>query len=145
MRMESLLNISSSAMNAQMLRMEVLSSNMANINATRTEDGGPYRRKEVLFQAVPVEQSFEDMLSGMSEKTAMGVEVSNVFEDSSPFLRKYDPGHPDAGADGYVLYPNVNVISEMINIQEASRAYQANISVVLAVKNMIAKTFEIGR
>jgi flagellar basal-body rod protein FlgC len=143
--MESLLNISSSAMNAQMLRMEVLSSNMANINATRTEDGGPYRRKEVLFQAVPVEQSFEDMLSGMSEKTAMGVEVSNVFEDSSPFLRKYDPGHPDAGADGYVLYPNVNVISEMINIQEASRAYQANISVVLAVKNMIAKTFEIGR
>jgi flagellar basal-body rod protein FlgC len=73
------------------------------------------------------------------------VEVTKVVEDPSPFKRKFDPGHPDAGPDGYVLFPNVEVVSEIVDIQEAARAYEANVSVIVAIKNMIAKTFEIGR
>ena len=149
MGLDSVFKINGSAMQAQMLRMEVHSSNIANINATRTPEGGPYRRREVVFEARPV-SSFEDELNSANGKinesqTAVGVEVTQVIEDPSPFRRKYDPGHPDAGPDGYVLMPNVDVVSEMVNIQESARAYEANISVIVAIKNMIAKTFEIGR
>ena len=149
MGLESIFKVNGSAMTAQMLRMEVHSSNIANINATRTPEGGPYRRKEVVFEAKPVNQSFEETLSAASQganaNTAVGVEVVSVVEDPSPFKRKFDPSHPDAGPDGYVMFPNVEVVSEMVDIQEAARAYEANISVILATKNMIAKTFEIGR
>jgi flagellar basal-body rod protein FlgC len=149
MGLDAIFKVSGSAMNAQMLRMEVHSSNIANINATRTPEGGPYRRKEVVFAAAPVEESFADALSNAAQdtesRTAIGVEVTRVVEDPSPFLKKYEPEHPDASPDGFVLYPNVNVVSEMVDVQEAARAYEANISVILAIKNMIAKTFEIGR
>ncbi len=143
MGIDALFDISGSGLKAQMMRMEVLSANLANVNATRTPEGGPYRRRDVVFQAVPTGGSFESALqaSGAPQR----VEVSAVVEDRSPFLRKYEPQHPDAGADGFVLYPNVNVVTEMVNLQEASRSYEANLAVVLAVKNMVAKTFEIGR
>jgi flagellar basal-body rod protein FlgC len=132
-------------MKAQMLRMEVHSSNIANINATRTPEGGPYRRKDVVFES-KLMNSFDDALTtAADDQTAVGVEVTRVVEDSSPFLRKYDPGHPDAGPEGYVLMPNVNVVSEIVNIQEAARSYEANVQIIVAIKNMIAKTFEIGR
>ncbi|HLP47864.1 MAG TPA: flagellar basal body rod protein FlgC [Candidatus Deferrimicrobium sp.] len=149
MSLESVFDINASGMKAQMLRMEVLSSNIANINATRTPEGGPYRRRDVVFESTPVGESFDDALNAASAaentNTRIGVEVSQVVEDPSPFKQKYDPGHPDAGPDGYVLFPNVDVVSEMVNVQEAARSYEANIAVILAVKNMIAKTFEIGR
>ena len=148
MSLESIFQISGSAMKAQMLRMEVHSSNIANINATRTPEGGPYRRKEVVFETKSINENFEDALSAASQNmdnTAVGVRVAEVVEDQSPFKRKFDPNHPDAGPDGYVLFPNVDVVSEIVDIQEAARAYEANISVILAIKNMIAKTFEIGR
>lgn len=148
MGLESILKINGSGMNAQMLRMEVHSANIANINSTRTPEGGPYRRKEVVFEAGPVNENFADALSAASqsmENPAMGVQVTQVVEDPSPFHMRFDPNHPDANADGYVMFPNVDVVSEMVDIQEASRAYEANISVILAAKNMIAKTFEIGR
>jgi flagellar basal-body rod protein FlgC len=80
-----------------------------------------------------------------SETSTVGVSVTKVIEDQSPFLLKYDPKHPDAGSDGYVRMPNINIVSEMVNIQEASKAYEANISVIVTAKNMISKTFEIGR
>ena len=149
MSLETIMKVNGSAMNAQMLRMEVHSSNIANINATRTPEGGPYRRKEVIFEAKPVNETFQEALTSASltadSQTAVGCEVVSVVEDPSPFLKKFDPNHPDAGPDGYVQFPNINVVSEMVDIQEASRAYEANISVILAIKNMIAKTFEIGR
>ena len=148
MSLESIFQISGSAMKAQMLRMEVHSSNIANINATRTPEGGPYRRKEVVFETKSINENFEDALSAASQNmdnTAVGVRVAEVVEDQSPFKRKFDPNHPDAGPDGYVLFPTVDVVSEIVDIQEAARAYEANISVILAIKNMIAKTFEIGR
>jgi len=94
-------------------------------------------------------ETFQEALTSASltadSQTAVGCEVVSVVEDPSPFLKKFDPNHPDAGPDGYVQFPNINVVSEMVDIQEASRAYEANISVILAIKNMIAKTFEIGR
>jgi flagellar basal-body rod protein FlgC len=148
MSLESIFKISGSAMKAQMLRLEVHSSNIANINATRTPEGGPYRRKEVVFETKSINENFEDALSAASQNmddTALGVRVAKVVEDPSPFKKKFDPNHPDAGPDGYVLFPNVDVVSEIVDVQEAARAYEANISVILAIKNMIAKTFEIGR
>jgi len=149
MGLETILKVNGSAMTAQMLRMEVHSSNIANINATRTPEGGPYRRKEVVFETKPITDNFEEAFSIASQNvdsnTTTGVEVVKVVEDPSPFRKRFDPNHPDAGPDGYVLFPNVDVVSEMVDIQEASRAYEANISVILAIKNMIAKTFEIGR
>jgi len=149
MGLGTIFEINGSGMKAQMLRMEVLSSNIANINSTRTPEGGPYRRKDVVFQSTPVDNGgFADQLQAASrepQETAIGVEVTRVVEDPSPFIQKYDPNHPDADADGYVSFPNVDVVSEVVNLQEAARAYEANISVILAVKNMIAKTFEIGR
>lgn len=145
MSLESVFDINGSAMKAQMLRIEVLGSNIANINATRTPEGGPYRRRDVVFQSKPLEQNFEEALSAASNNTAVGVEVVKVVEDPSPFKKKFDPNHPDAGPDGYVLFPNVDVVSEVVNVQEAARSYEANIAVVVAIKNMIAKTFEIGR
>lgn len=147
MSLEKILDINASGMKAQMLRMEVLGSNIANINATRTPEGGPYRRKDVVFEFTLVGESFVDALNAAAgnTNTQVGVQVSKVVDDPSPFKKKYDPTHPDAGPDGYVLFPNVDVVSEMVNVQEAARSYEANIAVILAVKNMIAKTFEIGR
>ena len=136
MRLDSSFDITSMGMKAQMERIQVLSANIANVNTTRSPEGGPYRRRDVLFTETPLEGSGQ---------TGSGVKVSEIVEDQSPFLRKYDPQHPDAGPDGYVSFPNVNVIAEMVNLQEAARSYEANLSVVLAVKNMVAKTFEIGR
>lgn len=148
MGLESVFKINGSGMKAQMLRMEVHSSNIANINATRTPEGGPYRRKEVVFESKPINENFADALSAASQHPdhlAVGVQVVQVVEDPSPFKKRFDPNHPDADADGYVQFPNVDVVSEIVDVQEAARAYEANVSVILAIKNMIAKTFEIGR
>ncbi len=145
MGIESIFKINGSGMKAQMMRMEVHSSNIANINSTRTPEGGPYRRKEVTFEAVPMNNDFNSLLKDATQETSVGVEVTRVSDDPSPFRRKYDPNHPDAGPDGYVLYPNVDVVAEMVDLQEASRSYEANISAIVTLKNMIAKTFEIGR
>lgn len=145
MGLGSVFEINGSAMNAESLRLEVLSSNVANINSTRTPEGGPYRRRDVVFQAKPVGRTFDEVLAAASGNTATGVEVVKVVEDPSPFLVKFEPGHPDAGPDGYVKYPNVDVVSEMVNIQEAARAFEANIAVIVSIRTMLAKTFEIGK
>lgn len=145
MRLDNVFDINGSALKAQMMRIEVLSSNIANVNVTRTPEGGPYRRKDVIFQSTPFQNSLDQAMEMGKENSKVGVSVTKVIEDQSPFLLKYDPKHPDAGADGYVKMPNINIVSEMVNIQEASKSYEANISVIIIAKNMISKTFEIGR
>ncbi len=145
MRLDNIFDINGSAMKAQMMRIEVLSSNIANVNVTRTPEGGPYRRRDVVFESTPFQKSLEREMQSGKESSAVGVSVKKVIEDQSPFLLKYDPKHPDAGEDGYVRMPNINIVSEMVNIQAASKSYEANISVILTAKNMISKTFEIGR
>jgi len=136
------LNVNASGLTAQRQRVEVASSNLANSQTTRTEEGGPYRRKDVVFQTT---QSFQETLGAAMNNGVEGVEVSEVLDDPRPFDKRYEPGHPDADALGYVAYPNVNVMEEMANIVEASRSYEANIATIGIVKAMINKTLEIGR
>jgi len=145
MRLDTVFDISGSALKSQMMRMEVISANLANINATSTPEGGPYRRRDVVFQSRPLPaELFSDHLA-FHDNRLQGVEVNQVVTDSSPFNRRYEPHHPHAGPDGYVLYPNVNVVVEMVNMMGAARAYEASMAVILSTKSMIAKTLEIGR
>jgi flagellar basal-body rod protein FlgC len=131
------LDINASALTAQRKRVEMASSNMANSQTTRTEDGGPYRRKDVVFQTTNFGNSLETAKNG--------VEVSGIVEDPTAFDRRYEPGHPDADKEGYVSYPNVNVMEEMANLVSAARSYEANIGSISIVKAMINRTLEIGR
>ena len=135
------MKISSSGLSAQRTRMNVVSSNLANVNTTRTPEGGPYRRKQVVMGAVPVEQNnFQKVLSNeVSEPKVLGIE-----EDQSEFQRVYDPSHPDADDKGYVYLPNVNVMKEMVDMLSATRAYEANAAVIGSVKDMAQKAIDIG-
>jgi len=145
MRFLSAIDTSASGMTAQRLRMDVIANNLANVSTTRTPQGGPYRRQMVIFEArVPQGRSFQEVLAGELDSGA-GVRVKEIREDNSPFKRVYDPSHPDAGEDGYVSMPNVNVVSEMIDMISATRAYEANVTCLNATKSMATKALEIGR
>src|SRR5439155_21680608 len=135
------MHINASGLTAQRRRVELSSANLANSQTTRTDEGGPYRRKDVVFETA----SFQDSLGAAMTNGVQGVQVSDVVEDQTPFDRRYEPGHPDADKDGYVSYPNVNVMAEMANLVSASKSYEANISAIGIVKAMIARTLEIGR
>lgn len=133
-------------MTAQRLRMDVISDNIANVNTTRTEDGGAYRRKMPVFRAKANQPSFQEMLSSEIRKSsAGGVEVSRIAEDNSPLKRKYDPAHPDANENGFVELPNVNITTEMVDLIDASRAYQANVTAMDTAKNMALQAINIGK
>ena len=129
--------VSASGLQAQRTRMNLIASNMANAHTTRTENGGPYRRKDTVFSTQPMETAAGEGLEG--------VKVADVVEDQTPPQMVYDPGHPDADKDGYVALPNVSVIEEMANMMMASRAYEANVAVFNMSKTMIMKSLEIGR
>jgi flagellar basal-body rod protein FlgC len=135
------MDINASGLTAQRRRVELSSANIANSQTTRTDEGGPYRRKDVVFEPA----SFQESLGTAMSNGVEGVQVSDVVEDPTPFDRRYEPGHPDADKDGYVAYPNVNVMTEMANLVSASKSYEANISAIGIVKTMIARTLEIGR
>ncbi len=138
--------ISSSGMTAQRMRMNTISSNIANINTTRTPEGGPYRRKDVVFESMPEVKNFGDILSATSPKSDFQrVQVTDVISDTKAPLLKYEPDHPDANADGYVAYPNINLMEEMTNMIQANRSYEANISALQAAKDMATSSLEIGR
>ncbi len=140
------LDISGSGLTASRLRMDILSQNIANAATTRTEDGGPYRRKMVVYE--PAEQSsFKHMLQNKINETSTpkGVKVTKIVDDTSDFTPVYDPTHPDANEDGYVMMPNVNPIKETIDMMSATRAYDANITVFNAVKGMAVKALDMGR
>lgn len=129
-------DISASGLTAQRLRMDTISNNLANVNTTRTASGEPFRRQMPVFAARPA--------FGRSADVG-GVRVVGVVRDNDPFRLVYEPGHPDADADGYVRMPNVNVVSEMVDMISASRAYEANIAALNAAKDMALKALEIGR
>jgi flagellar basal-body rod protein FlgC len=141
----SSINVSSSALSAERTRMNLISSNLANANATRTPEGGPYKRKDAVFSATPMESRFNRALNGAAAQQIRQVEVSQIVEDQNPPRLQYDPGHPDANPQGYVAMPNVNVVEEMADMIGATRAYEANITAVQAAKSMAMKTLEIGR
>lgn len=139
------LTISSSGLSAQRVRMNVISSNLANINTTRTTQGGPYQRKDVVFAASPVNRTFQDVLQSQFAQKLPGVEVAGVIPDQRPPLMRFDPQHPDADEQGYVAMPNINLMEEMVNMISATRSYEANVAAINATKNMALKALEIGR
>jgi flagellar basal-body rod protein FlgC len=140
------INISASGLTAEKLRMDVISRNIANVNTTRTADGTPYRRQVVVFQEDNKSMSFSDYLNAASKNIlGSGVKVTGITEDKTPFKSVYDPGHPDADEQGYVKMPNVEVMTEMVNMISASRAYEANVTAINSTKSMAMKALEIGR
>lgn len=140
----SAMDISSSGMSAERTRMNLISSNIANANSTRTADGGPYRRKDAVLAATPVAGNFTNVLGEVNRKLDR-VDVTGIVEDPNPPRIQYDPTHPDADATGYVSLPNVNVIEEMASMITATRAYEANVTASQAAKSMALKTLELGR
>ncbi|MCS6801700.1 MAG: flagellar basal body rod protein FlgC [Chloroflexota bacterium] len=141
------LRVSASGLTAQRVRMDVIANNVANAETTRTADGGPYRRELVRFLprgATPFSLVL-DRFRGASGPAYDGVEVTAVFQDDTPPRLVYDPTHPDADAAGYVAYPNVNPVVEMVDLLAATRAYQANVTVLNAAKQMALKALEIGK
>jgi len=140
MSLFSALDINTSGLTAQRRRAEVASSNLSNTETTRTAEGGPYRRKDVVFQTTTFGSALQD-----ADIRNQGVEVAGVIDDLTPFDPRYEPGHPDADADGYVLYPNVNTMEEMANMMSAARSYEASIAAISIVKSMINRTLDLGR
>ena len=139
------LAISGSALSAERLRLDAIASNLANASTTRTPEGGPYRRRNVVFAAEPLENDFGETLASLAEQGAReGVAVTDVVEDRTPPRMVFDPGHPDANADGYVAYPNVDPMSETIDLMAATRAYEANVQVVNATRRMAEAALGIG-
>ncbi|ABK42794.1 flagellar basal-body rod protein FlgC [Magnetococcus marinus MC-1] len=133
--------VTASGLAAQRLRMNIISENVANAQTTRTPEGGPYKRRDPVFMSRP----FQDYLTREESAGATGVAVDRVNVDHRPPRLQYDPNHPDANADGYVAMPNIDVMTEMVNMMSASRSYEANVSVLNASKQMALKALEIGR
>lgn len=139
------MNVSASGMTAQRLRMDIISQNIANVNTTRDENGNVYRRKSVIFEEKDV-TPFGDILMKTGGTSGNGVKVTEIIEDTSSEMRKvYEPSNPDADEDGYVTYPNVNIVQEMTDMIDASRSYEANVTAFNATKNMALKGLEVGR
>ena len=144
MDLVGLLQVSASGLSAQQLRMEIVSANLANAHTTRSADGGPYIRKEPVLRSVPVPTSgpqFADRLRAHLQQ----VVVQDVQNDASGPRRTYDPGHPDADPNGYVMMPNVDVMREMVDLVNATRSYEANVSALSATRAMLLKALEIGK
>ena len=135
--------ISGSALRAQSLRLDTISSNLANVETTSTPEGGPYKKKSVHFQSSPL--SFKEQLDGQMKNSTQGVEVTKIVEDDTPPRKVYNPSHPDAGEDGYVEMPNISVLEEMVDMMSATRSYQANVTTIKMAKRMALKALEIGR
>lgn len=134
------LEISASGLYAQRRRMDVIAGNLANIETTHTKKGGPYRRKMVVMSPKPVED-FNKALTLQAE----GVKIDDIVEDKTPFRKAYNPSHPDADKNGYLLKPNVDLVVEITNMLMARRAFEANISAIKSTKQMALKALEIGR
>ena len=135
--------VGASALKAHKIRLDTISSNLANVETTSTPEGGPYKKKSVHFQSKPI--SFKQQLDAVSSKAVQGVEVTKISEDNSAPRKVYDPSHPDAGEDGYVEMPNISVLKEMVDMMSATRSYQANVTSIQSAKRMALKALEIGR
>jgi len=143
MSLLSTMDVSSSGLSCEKVRMEIIAQNIANIETTKTADGGPYRRKVVAFK-----ETLQNQLNGTNNPngfTGAGVQVSQIVADNAAPLMVYDPQNPDANKDGYVLKPNISLANEIVDSISASRAYEANITVLNATKSMASKALTIGR
>jgi flagellar basal-body rod protein FlgC len=143
MNLFRVMEISGSALLAERQRAEVVAANLANAETTRTETGGPYRRMHVVFGARPAAPSFGMQLASFADMHAEDVKVLNVVADGTPPIRRFEPGHPDADAQGYVSYPSINPAEEMVNLMGAARAYEMNSAAVTSAKNMIQSAITI--
>ncbi|NJM10157.1 MAG: flagellar basal body rod protein FlgC [Bdellovibrionaceae bacterium] len=139
------LRISSSGLSAQRMRMNTISSNIANINTTRTPEGGPYRRKDVVFEAMPEARNFGELVTMPPNDNFQRVQVTDVNVDQDAVDLRYEPDHADANEQGYVAYPKINLMEEMANMIQATRSYEANVSAIQASKDMALGALEIGR
>ena len=146
MNLFSMLDVSASALQAERQRAEVVASNLANAETTRTPAGGPYRRKQVVFGARQVgEMGFAQTLASFTEVRVPGVRVERVATDPTPAVRRFDPSHPDADAQGYVAFPAINPIEEIVDLMGAARAYQLNVAAIQSTKAMITQSLELLR
>lgn len=139
------MNTTASGLTAQRLRMDVISQNIANVDTTRTPEGGPYRKKEVLFESINSSSNFNNILQSYMKGKNNGVRVARIVEDNNEPPVVYNPSHPDANEQGYVSMPNVNIIDEMVNMISASRSYEANVTAFNSMKEMMTKALEIGK
>ncbi|MBZ4686933.1 MAG: flagellar basal-body rod protein FlgC [Clostridia bacterium] len=148
MNIFSTLNISASGLAAERLRMDLTAQNIANVNTTKTEDGGPYKRKVAVFKEKLQQEIHKrnEKFQGSNEKfQGNGVEVDKIVTDDSPPIMVYDPNHPHANEEGFVAKPNINLADEMVDLITASRAYEANVAVLNATKQIAMKALSIGR
>jgi flagellar basal-body rod protein FlgC len=139
------LDIGASGLSAQRAQLNVISMNMANIRTTKTAAGGPYQRKSVSFEATPVYSPFDQAMHDQLNRNLEGVKVLGVIRDERPFKEVYDPGHPDANDQGYVFYPDINVVEEMANMMQAMRGYESNVQTIESAKRMFQKALTIGQ
>ncbi len=145
MSLFSSLSVSASGMSAERQRAEILVENIANADTTRTAEGGPYKRRDVVFQSQNVSSPFSSFLTESGGTVANGVAVSQIVEDNSAPDRRYLPGHPDADKDGYVSFPKMNPAEDMVDLLGASHSYQANVSAISVTKDMIQKSIDLFR
>jgi flagellar basal-body rod protein FlgC len=138
----SAMEVAASGLSAERVRMNTIASNLANVRTTRTPEGGPFRRLDPVFEAAPLERM--GLASGPSQGVSV-VRVARIETDERPGTMVYEPGHPDANAEGYVEYPNVNAVEEMVNMITASRAYEAGVTSIETIKQMARSALELGR
>jgi flagellar basal-body rod protein FlgC len=145
MSLFSLLSVSASGLAAQRARAELLVENLANAETTRTPQGGPYRRKDVVFTSERQVSPFSSVFRAQLGDSVTGVAVSEVIEDTREPVKRHMPGHPDADADGYVAFPRINPAEDMVDLMSAARGYQANVSAMSAIKDMIHRSLDLLR
>ena len=139
------MRVSSSGMAAQRMRMNTISSNIANVNTTRSPEGGVYRRKDVVLESMPDAKSFGEILTSQPQRDIARVQVTDITSDRKAPIMKYEPDHVDADENGYVAYPNINLMEEMANMIQATRAYEAHASAMNATKDMAMTSLDLGR
>ena len=145
MSLFSIMSVSASGMAAQRTRAELLVENLANAETTRTPEGGPYRRKDVVFASEPVSSPFASVFSALTEPAISGVTVENIVVDAREPEKRYLPGHPDADPEGYVAFPRVNPAEDMVDLMGAARGYHANVAALSAIKDMIQRSIDLLR
>ncbi len=145
MSLFSALSVSASGMAAQRTRAELLVENLANAETTRTPDGGPYRRKDALFQTSDVSSSFADIFNVETDAQSSGVKIAEITVDQTEPEKRYMPGHPDADKDGYVAFPKINPAEDMVDLMGATRNYEGNVAAISAVKDMIQRSIDLLR
>jgi len=141
----SALDVSASGMKAQRTFMNVISMNLANVKTTKTPEGGAYRRKSVAFASTPVFNPFDKVMENQQDRELSGVTVRGIITDKRPMKRVHEPGHPDADKEGYVNYPDINVVEEMANMITTMRSYEANVQAIQDTKAMFNKALQIAR